>query len=259
MFHVTRQRNKFRSNRNIFASRIRGLRRPPRKKRFPPSPKIPPPPSRHLRSFESRVRPPPRAPLSFAWNEWFMRVEADAPPGSRTRAESPGAVKTAMFYIIYLPCLPLSTVIYAPLPGWFRIRRGGRDPSVRGGTAHLSRHAPRAKTCDQRGLAARIYLRVGERRWCLVHGFVKTVCIYSSRVNFEGVVLNRLVDKSGFLVFLVFLCQAGSKWMGFWVVGMTRSFFLRNEFEDSRANSEILPSKEQGIYLPDSLGLLIEY
>lgn len=40
---------------------------------------------------------------------------------------------------------------------------------------------------------------------------------------------------------------------------MTRSFFLRNEFEDSRANSEILPSKEQDIYLPDSLGLLIEY
>lgn len=33
-----------------------------------------------------------------------------------------------MFYIIYLPCLPLSTVIYAPPPARFRIRRGGIHP-----------------------------------------------------------------------------------------------------------------------------------
>ena len=79
------------------------------------------------------------------------------PPGSRTRAESPGAVKTAMFYIIYLPCLPLSTVIYAPPPARFRIRRGGSIRSRRNGPPLVTRAARR----NLRSKGPRIYLGVG--------------------------------------------------------------------------------------------------
>lgn len=62
-----------------------------------------------------------------------------------------------MFYIIYLPCLPLSTVIYAPPPARFRIRRGGSIRSRRSGPPLVTRAARR----NLRSKGPRIYLGVG--------------------------------------------------------------------------------------------------
>lgn len=151
MFHVTRQRNKFRSNRNIFASRIRGLRRPPRKKRFPPSPKIPPPPSRHLRSFESPSTP---ARASFICMKRVIHARRGGrPPGVEDKGrKSRGGENRDVLH--HLPTLPTSFHGYlrssaGMIPdtegreGSIRSRRNGPPLATRAARQNLRSKGPR--------------------------------------------------------------------------------------------------------------------
>lgn len=134
----------------------------------------------------------------------------------------------------HLPTLPTSFHGYlrssaGTIPDTEEEGRGEVLPFEEERPTHLSRHAPRAKTYDQRGPRCADL----SPSWNDIHGFVKSRGMrHSTRVNFEGVsFLTVPISRDSFSR----ACgvEAGSKWMGF--VGMTRfsSSFVFFRFEDS--------------------------